>query len=159
MHDPRLLIRRLAEAHVDFVLVGGLAGIVQGMTRVTQDVDICAALLEANLARLIDALAGTNPRFRGPPRLPFPADAGALLGYKNLYLETDDGELDVLGEIEGIGSFEQVKARSVALPLFGSAILSLDLDALIDAKRALNREKDRGDLRELELIRAKRHRS
>jgi len=158
VHEPKQLLRRLIDAHVDFVLVGGLAGIVQGATRVTQDVDICASLSEANLARLVGALSGANPRFRGQPGRPLPSDPRALIGYKNLYLETDDGDLDVLGEIAGLGSFDQVRARSVDLMLFGAPVRSLDLDALIDAKRALHREKDRSDLRELELIRAKRRR-
>jgi hypothetical protein len=141
---------------VDFVLVGGLAGIVQGLTRVTQDLDICAPFSEASLSRLIAALGPLHARFRDRPERALPSDARGLAGFTNLYLETDDGDLDVLGEIAGLGGFEQVKARSVTLSLFGTSVRSLDLDALIDAKRALDREKDRADLRELELIRKRR---
>ena len=82
-------------------------------------------------------------------------DAAVLAGYRNLCLECGLGDLDVLGEIAGVGGFEAVRARSVELELPGRRIRVLGLDALIDAKRALGREKDREALRELELIRAR----
>ncbi len=40
MSDLRNLLHRLAHAGVDFVIVGGYAGIVHGCTYVTQDIDI-----------------------------------------------------------------------------------------------------------------------
>lgn len=36
------LIQRLCDADIDFVIVGGFAGILHGSTLVTRDLDICA---------------------------------------------------------------------------------------------------------------------
>jgi molybdopterin-guanine dinucleotide biosynthesis protein len=38
------LIHRLCDAEIDFVIVGGFAGILHGSTLVTRDLDICAVL-------------------------------------------------------------------------------------------------------------------
>lgn len=155
MSEFESLIQRLADAGVDFVVVGGLAAVAHGATRLTVDLDVCAPFSEANLARLLEALRDLHARFRSQPPKPLPARAEDLAGFKNLYLETDYGELDVLGEIAGVGTYESVRPRSVELPFLDRTVRVLSLDALIEGKRALGREKDREVLRELELIRLK----
>jgi hypothetical protein len=117
---------------------------------------VCAPFTEANLGKLLSALQGLGARFGEPRALPLPSGPNDLVGYTNLYLTTDEGKLDVLSEVTGIGGFDAVRARSIDLTLFGVKVRSLDLDAIIEAKRAMLRDKDRLDLRELELIRAKR---
>lgn len=37
----------------------------------------------------------------------------------NLYLETELGPIDLLGSIKGVGEFEQVRAASIEVELFG----------------------------------------
>lgn len=39
MSDLLSLLRRLSQAGIEFVIVGGFAGIVHGCTYVTQDID------------------------------------------------------------------------------------------------------------------------
>jgi hypothetical protein len=51
------LLVLLAEAKVDFVLVGGLAVILQGYVRFTEDVDLLLSDSPDNLSRLLETLA------------------------------------------------------------------------------------------------------
>src|SRR5512136_170597 len=94
------LLKRLNENGVAYVLVGGMACVIHGSQVVTQDVDICAPLSLENVSGLLAALAGVNARFRMTRDLrPLPNDPEKLTGFKNLYLLTDLGQLDVLSEI------------------------------------------------------------
>lgn len=80
-------------------------------------------------------------------------DIGAPL--KNLYLETDLGPIDLLGSITGLGNYEQVHEVSVEIEIFGRRCRVLTIDALIEAKLALGREKDLLAAKELRAIRDK----
>ncbi len=157
MRDAPTLLRRLVDRGVRFVLVGGFAAVAHGSTRVTRDIDLCLDFSPGNLRLLLESLDGLQPRHRaGPLRRPLERDADELAGFRALYLETDLGELDVLREITGIGSFDACLGRSEPLALWGLEIPVLDLEALIDAKRAAGRDKDREALLELEAIRERR---
>ena len=148
------LLKRLSEYNVAYILVGGMACVVHGSQVVTQDVDICAPLTPENLSRLIAALVGFNPRYRMTGDLrPFPDVPEALSGFKNLYLITDLGQLDVLSEITGVGEYSQVKRHTIQVDLEGTPCRVLDLETLIAAKRAMNSHKDRQVAAELEAIR------
>jgi hypothetical protein len=66
------LIDRLCANEVRFILVGGVAAVVHGSSRLTQDVDVVYDRSGQNLVRLTDCLAGIQPYLRGaPPGLPF----------------------------------------------------------------------------------------
>ena len=148
------LLKILASHDVDFVVGGGVAGVLHGSRLVTQDVDVCAPLTLENLTRILASLAGLNPRFRvAHENRPLPADPAALSGYKNLYLVTDLGQIDVLSEITGVGSYDEVASHTITVDLAGTGCRVLDLDTLIRAKRALNLPKDRQAIVELEAIR------
>lgn len=67
-------------------------------------------------------------------------------------MTTDFGIVDLLAEVTGLGSFEEVKATAVAVDAFGRRVLTLDLSSLIRAKRAAGREKDLRALPELESL-------
>jgi hypothetical protein len=149
-------LSRLARQNVEFVVVGGMAGTMHGSALVTEDVDVCAPLTPVNLARIVSAVSDLDPRFRmTPQRLPLPSDPGRLIGYKNLYLHTDWGQLDILSEITGIGPYEEVARRSKAVDVGGITYRVLAIDALIEAKKAIGRPKDLQAAAELEAIRAR----
>jgi hypothetical protein len=74
---------------------------------------------------------------------------------KNLYLSTDWGQLDCLGEIQGIGDYSACLVRSVGVRLANVEIRVLDLDETIDAKRSMKRPRDLHAVLELEAIREK----
>ena len=60
MQNLRQLLERLLENKIDFVLVGGFAGVVHGATMVTQDLDICMAMTDEEVSKLRIALEGLN---------------------------------------------------------------------------------------------------
>ena len=154
------LLKRLNEHNVKYILVGGMACVVHGSHVVTQDVDICAPLTPENLSGSLAALAGSNPRFRMTADLrPLPDLPESLAGFRNLYLITDLGQLDVLSEIAGIGEYSTVERHTIQVDLEGTPCRVLDLDTLIAAKKAMNSPKDRLMAKELEAIRERLGRS
>ncbi|MBM4027565.1 MAG: nucleotidyltransferase [Planctomycetes bacterium] len=148
------LLERLADAKVEFVIVGGYAGIVHGCTYMTQDVDICCDFAPANLLALQRALSDLHPVHRMTPgRVPLELTAANVGEFQNLYLDTDLGHLDCLSEIQGVGGYEQVKQASVAIEVEGRELRVLSLDALIIAKEAMNRRRDKEAVRQLKAVR------
>ena len=148
------LLKRLEQHQVEFVVVGGIAGVFHGSQLVTEDVDVCAPLTLLNLERIVRALRGLSPRFRmHPKQIPLPDDVEELLGFKNLNLVTDQGQLDILSEITGIGDYDRVAPQTISIDIGGVACRVLSLDALIKSKKAINLPKDRQAVIELEAIR------
>ena len=95
-----------------------------------------------------------EPYLRGaPPGLPFEWSAKTLKSGLNFTLVTTAGSLDLLGEIVGGGTYQNLHAHASRMRIFGRDVLVLDLDALIKAKRAAGRPKDFDAIAELELLR------
>jgi hypothetical protein len=150
----REILERLRAEGVAFVIIGGVAMVLRGSSRTTIDLDICYERSPENLERLARAIAPLDPRLRGaPPELPFIWDAQTLRSGLNFTLTTSAGDLDLFGDVPGIGAFEAVRQLSNALPIYGDETLVLDLDGLEQAKRAAGRVKDLLDLAEIEEIR------
>jgi len=103
MRDFEEALRVLAAAGVNFVVVGGLATVAQGAAQVTRDLDICYDRRPENLRKLTAALTPHHPRLRGAPKdLPFIFDEQTLARGLNFTLETDLGDIDLLGELAGL---------------------------------------------------------
>src|SRR2546421_131494 len=95
-----------------------------------------------------------HPYVRGaPPGFPFVWDARTIKAGLNFTLVTDVGWLDLLGEIVGGGGYEQLVGHSSQIDVFGIRCHVLDLDKLIEVKRAAGRPKDFEAIAELEAIR------
>jgi predicted nucleotidyltransferase len=147
------LLRRLGRAGVDFVIVGGYAGVVHGCTLLTQDVDVCCEFSVANLLKLRDALADLHAVHRMTPgRKPLELTAENAGEFRNLYLDTDLGHLDCLSEIRGLGGYDEVSTASQTIEIEGIGVRVLTIDALIAAKGAMNRPRDREVIRQLKAI-------
>lgn len=58
------LIERLCDAKIDFVVVGGFAGMLHGSTLVTRDLDVCTILSPDAIARLREIFRDLCPRHR-----------------------------------------------------------------------------------------------
>jgi hypothetical protein len=147
------LLERLVKAGVDFVVVGGFAGIVHGCTYVTQDVDICCNFSPANLLALQKAVSKLHPVHRmTPKRKKLELTEENCKQFKNLYLDTDIGQLDCVSFIDGLGDYQKVKQASKPVKVRDTKLRVLSLNALIKAKRAMNRPRDREALLQLEAI-------
>ncbi|MDX1395591.1 MAG: hypothetical protein R3195_14495 [Gemmatimonadota bacterium] len=153
MTDFAALLAALESADVEFIIVGGVAATVHGSARLTQDLDIVYARADANLERLVEALAPLDPYLRGaPPGLPFEWSVETLRRGLNFTLATSAGDLDVLGEIPGGGDYARLQSSSIEIELFGVPCRCLDLPGLIRAKRAAGRPRDLDALAELEAL-------
>lgn len=153
MSDFARLIRRLVDAQVDFILIGGLAANAHGSARVTTDVDVSYSRATSNLTRLVKALKPLKPYLRGaPPGLPFEWSMATLRAGLNFTLMTSDGALDLLGEIVGGGTYGDLLPHSSTHKAFGRDIRILDLPWLIRVKRAGGRPKDLETIAELEAL-------
>ena len=71
----------------------------------------------------------------------------------NFALTTSIGAVDLLGEIAGGGSYEQLEKSSISIGIYGFTIRCLSLSKLIETKRAAGRPKDFETITELEILR------
>jgi len=151
--DFRSVLGVLVEADVEVIVIGGLAAQAHGSARLTQDADFIYRRSDDNVVRLAAALAPFNPYLRGaPPGLPFEFNGDTIWRGLNFTLTTDLGDVDLLGEMLGGGTYELVEPHTLVLSVFGHPVRVLDLPALIRAKRAAGRPKDLEVLAELEAL-------
>lgn len=157
MPDTERLLRLLLESDAEFILVGGFAAVVHGSSVVTQDLDLCFPFNRENLHRLQDGLKDLHLRYRaGSKEWDFlEKDIERFAQYENLYLMTDLGKLDLLGQIKALGSYRDLEGHTMDISLFGKRCRVLDLDSLIKAKEAMDRPKDREVVLQLKAIREK----
>jgi len=154
MLDAPAILRQLIQHDVEFVVIGGLAMITHGSAHVTDDLDICYARTEKNVRAVATAFEALRPTLRGaPPGLPFRFDAPTILAGLNFTLTTDLGPVDLIGEVAGIGGFDEVLAASDTHVVAGLSVHVLSLEGLIAAKKAAGRLKDQAHLLELEELR------
>ncbi|MDF9827359.1 putative nucleotidyltransferase [Ereboglobus sp. PH5-5] len=157
MEDLSILLKRLNDEGVDFVIIGGFAAVAYGASTLTRDVDLCAALTRENVERIRAALSGWNPRHRmTPARLSFLTHPSAGEDVKNLYLETDKGVVDILSSVIGVGDFERLRRAAEVVEIDGCEYRIMGLADLIASKEALGRDKDLLAARELRVIEEKR---
>ena len=156
MKSLHVLLQKLADAGLEFVVVGGFAGVLHGSSYVTDDLDVCAVMSPATVAKLRAALADLHPVHRmTTKRLSFLEHPPEGQPVSNLYLETDAGLLDILGDVLGIGDFQALARNAVEVSLFGRHCRVMSLEDLIKAKVAMGREKDLLTAKELRAIAAK----
>lgn len=143
----------LQQGGVEFILIGGLAGMAQGSARATVDVDVVYARHVSNLEKIEACLAASDPYLRGaPPGLPFRFDVETMQRGLNFTLTTRMGDLDLLGEVPGGGNYERLQANSEPIKLFGVDVMCVTLEKLIELKRAAGRPKDLEAIAELEAL-------
>lgn len=142
--EDKALLARLHQHGVEFVLIGGVCGVMHGSGLLTVDLDVCCRFGSVNLRRLESALRDLHPWHRlTTNQLPFVLTDELCLSLKNLYLQTDLGKLDCLGEVLGVGDYEAALRRSVEFNMSFGPIRMFDLETLILSKAATGRDKDK----------------
>ena len=146
-------LKLFADFNVDCVVVGGIAAGARGSSQLTFDVTVCYARDYENLIRLATVLQSVKAILRGaPPDLPFLLDEETLRRGMNFTLDTTIGKIDILGEVQGVGSYTDCFEGSTEVELFGIPCRVISLEKLIAAKRSAGRAKDLAALPELEAI-------
>jgi predicted nucleotidyltransferase len=137
------LLEALDRHGVDFVVVGGVAGLAHGSAYPTYDFDIAYARDSPNLERLAGALTDIGVTLRGAPAdLPFQPDAQTLAKGANFTFDTEFGSFDILGDVAGIKSYDSLRSKSKFERIAGIEVRVAALNDLIAMKRAANRPKD-----------------
>jgi hypothetical protein len=113
------LLQALHAQHVRMVVVGGVAATIHGSAHLTRDLDVLAEFSPENMGNLLKAIGPHRPRFAMGAHASFPQDAGALVGYRNIYIQTDLGRLDVLGDAPPLPAYVVLAPRSVHVKAFG----------------------------------------
>lgn len=153
MIEHAALLKTLLDGEVEFIVIGGIAAMGHGSARFTKDVDVTYRRTPENLQKLVETLAPHHPYLRGaPPNMPFLWDAETLRRGLNFTLTTDVGDLDLLGEVAGGGTYDDLLPHSEIVPLFGLPCRCLDLTTLIATKYAAGRPKDFEAIAELQAL-------
>lgn len=142
--EPVRLLEVLQAHHVQFIVIGGLAGNAYGSSLSTFDLDICYERSSSNLEALATVLLTLNARLRGaPPDLPFRLDVRTLRNGDHFTFTTDAGDLDCLGTPAGTEGYDDLLRGAVEMDIAGVQVNVASLDDLMRMKRASNRPKDR----------------
>jgi hypothetical protein len=151
--DLRALLTPLVQHGVDFILVGGMAGISHGSSYPSYDLDVVYARDRDNIGRLVLALREIGVRLRGAPDdLPFLLDARTLENGSNFTFVTSHGDFDILGHADGMPAYDELRAEAPVREILGLEIRVASIHHLIAMKRAANRPKDRMMVEEYILI-------
>ncbi len=153
------LLKLLANAKVEFVLVGGLAVALRGYSRFTMDVDVVLAMDGANLRRFIEVAteAGLHPT------LPVPLETLAqpelmeqwckekgMLAFSLRSREAIATVLDVL--VRPVITFEELRKDASLLDIGSVQVAVASIEHLITMKTGTGRSKDQIDIEELRKI-------
>jgi hypothetical protein len=157
--DVEGMLRRLTEAGVDFVVIGGIAMLLHGSSRLTRDLDIVFAADEGNLEALGGVLTALAAKLRGISKdVPFVPDAATLRNVELLTLDTAAGWLDVHRHVDGAPRYDVLRRRAERMELGGFSVLVASPDDMIAMKVAAGRPVDLIDVEELRAIKRLRRR-
>ena len=156
------LLKLLAKAEVDFVLVGGLAVALRGYSRFTVDVDVVLAMNAENLRKFIAAakLAGLTPSIPVPmesltqPELieQWYRDKG-MLAFSLRTADTRPLVLDVL--VKPVVPYADMRKEATLLDIGELKVAVASVEHLITMKTGTGRSKDQIDIEELRKIQAR----
>ena len=131
------ILIRLADEGVEFIGVGMVAAILQGVPLATMDLDIVHRRTPQNVERLIRVLADLDAVARGDPRHLRP-NATHLLGPGHILLKTRFGDFDCLGTID----YDDLLPATISLEFEGRRFRFLHLREIVAIKKRAGRAKD-----------------
>ena len=141
--DFREFIEQLNEKKVKYLVVGGYAVAFHGYPRYTKDIDFWIWLNEENADRMLKALKDFGFDSLGIKKDDFlDEDMVIQLGYP-------PNRIDLLTDVSGV-EFEACYQQKVQVEINGLNINFIDLENLIQNKRASGRTQDLADAENLE---------
>jgi len=137
----------LNRAKARYLVIGGIACILHGYARATEDIDILIERTEANVARVLKALGALGYGFAREWTT-------AEILKRPITVIGDDPRIDVFTVAWKI-KYEQAAPNASAVDVDGIRIPLIGLDDLIETKRT-GRLQDAADIEALEEIRRRR---
>jgi hypothetical protein len=162
IHRIQQVLSALNEHLVDFVLCGGVACVLQGCERTTQDLDLFIALDQANLARAVAAFREIDLR----PRIPEPMESLGDPRKRETWITEKNAIVYTLVSHDGFFqvdvfwtypiAWHQLRQNADTIRIGGYDIAVSSKADLIRAKEYINppREKDLWDIRVLKELEA-----
>jgi len=147
----REILELLNKYQVEYIVVGGVAAVIQGAPVTTFDLDALVRINEENATRLAAALEDLDARYREHDSTIRPTPEDILAG-GHLLLITRAGPLDVLGFIGEQIRYEDLIEAAPEVEMSIGKFRVLGLEELIRQKRATDRPKDRAVLELLEEV-------
>lgn len=147
--DPERIIRTLAKHGVRYVLIGAVAGRLQGFPRLTADADITPARDQENLSRLTDALMALDAKIfteSVPEGLSFDCSPATLAGADLWNLVTSAGRIDLVFTPAGTTGYDDLIRHAVPFHIHGTRVDAASLADIIRSKVAADRPQDRQDV-------------
>jgi hypothetical protein len=148
--DLSAIIDGLAEAGIEFIIVGGIAAVVQGAPVTTLDVDIVHRQTRENISKLFSFLKSINAVYRCPDDKVIAPVEEDLFEMGHMLLTTRLGPLDVLAFIEEGRTYDDLFENAVEIEFRAHKIRVLDIRTLTALKRRSSSPKDKQRLAVLE---------
>jgi hypothetical protein len=141
--DFQKALEALCDGGVKFVLVGGLAAVLDGAPIHTYDVAIVHSRDEQNVSKILAVLDKIDANYRMQPYRRLKPDASHLRSPGHQNLVTTCGYLDILGTIGRGLTYEDLLPHTIEMEVAeGLRIRVLDLPTIIALKEELRGEKD-----------------
>jgi hypothetical protein len=148
--DLSAIIEGLIKEEVKFILVGGLAAVIQGAPVTTMDVDIVHNRSSENISKLFTFLKSIDATYRRPDNKIIAPKEEDLSVMGHALFTTRIGPLDVLAFIEERKTYEDLIRHTIEIEFRGHTIQVLDIKMLIELKRKSKDPKDKQRLAVLE---------
>ena len=148
--DLGALLEGLLAAEVRFILVGGLAAVIQGAPVTTMDVDIVHDRSEENVSRLFRFLTSIDAVYRRPDDKMIRPGEKDLFRMGHALFSTRLGPVDVLAFIEEGKTYEDLLGHAVEIGFRGRSLFVLDIRTMVLLKRKSGDPRDRQRLPVLE---------
>ena len=146
--DIRRILDVLAQHEVHSVLVGGVAGVLLGSPLATEDFDLTPAPAQENLDRVAAALCALDAQWRGPGLdegfpAPAPLTGADLANMQSASFVTRADMIHVVLRHSNGAGFADLEPEARATRVHGHEVLVAFIGAIISAKAAADRIKDR----------------
>jgi hypothetical protein len=157
--DPAAILRVLARHRVEYVVIGGIGGVLHGSPISTDDVDVVPALGQTNLTALAAALRDLNARLLSheePEGISVAWTAKNLqrwiVDFRFLNLMTDHGQLDLVHRPAGTRGYRDLATNAESMDLDDVVVSVAALEDIIRSKGAVARQRDLEHLPTLRLL-------
>jgi hypothetical protein len=152
-YDPLPPLLALADAAVDFVVIGGVAAQAHGAAQLTFDLDVAYERSDDNVSKIVEVLRSLHAQLRGaPPDVPFRLDARTIRAGSNFTFTTDYGSVDILSDPVGAPPYDKLRGDALLRDIEDRAVRFAAIDHLIAMKDATGRGKERIAATELRVL-------
>jgi predicted nucleotidyltransferase len=129
-----LLAKALNECGLEAILIGNMAAALHGAPVSTIDIDLFFRKTPRNLQKLKKVAEMLEAVILRPY---YPVSA-----LFRLQRDRDGLQIDFMGHIDGVASYQEVLGRAGKYQIGGQKLLAASLDDIIRSKRAAGRDKD-----------------